>query len=52
MITHMRDLREDAALRTALIASGLETIRGRHTCAHRADELLAIVATLTRKEPA
>ena len=52
MITHMRDLREDAALRTALIASGLETIRGRHTCAHRADELLGIMAALTRKEPA
>ena len=27
-------------------ASGLETIRARHTCAHRVDELLAIVERL------
>jgi spore maturation protein CgeB len=46
------DLRDDPALRASLAASGFETIRARHTCAHRADELLAIVATLTRKEPA
>jgi len=29
-----------------LAASGLETIRARHTCAHRVDELLAILGTL------
>lgn len=29
-----------------LRASGLETIRARHTCAHRVDELLAIDAEL------
>jgi spore maturation protein CgeB len=39
-------LRDDAGLRAGLVASGLETIRARHTCAHRVDELLAIVATL------
>jgi len=39
-------IRDDAGLRQSLIASGLETIRARHTCAHRADELLAIAATL------
>jgi spore maturation protein CgeB len=38
----LRALREDAALREALAAAGLETIRARHTCAHRAEELLAI----------
>jgi spore maturation protein CgeB len=43
---HLRALRDDADLRAALVASGLETIRTRHTCAHRADELLAIVARL------
>jgi spore maturation protein CgeB len=30
-------------LRHALAAKGLETIRARHTCAHRAEELLGIV---------
>ena len=39
-------LRDDADLRAALIASGLETIRARHTCAHRAAELLTIAGTL------
>ena len=39
-------LRADPAMRAELVASGLETIRARHTCAHRADELLAIVARL------
>ncbi|PSJ36673.1 CgeB family protein [Allosphingosinicella deserti] len=44
----LRDVREDSALRAALIGSGLETIRARHTCGHRADELLAILDTLAR----
>ena len=30
----------------ALSASGRETIRARHTCRHRVDELLAILAGL------
>jgi spore maturation protein CgeB len=46
----MRDrlgaLRDDPALRAELVRNGLETIRARHTCAHRAEELLAIVASL------
>ena len=42
----LRTIRDDPGLRAALVASGLETIRARHTCAHRVDELLAIVATL------
>jgi spore maturation protein CgeB len=46
MTRRLRDVREDAALRAALVRSGLETIRARHTCAHRAAELLAIVAAL------
>ncbi|SOB79950.1 Spore maturation protein CgeB [Sphingomonas guangdongensis] len=46
MTRHLRDLANDADLRVALVASGLETIHARHSCAHRVDELLAIVATL------
>ena len=41
---HLTALRGDADLRAALVAAGLETILSRHTCAHRADELLAIAA--------
>ena len=46
MARHLAALRDDPALRAALVASGLETIRARHSCAHRAQELLAILATL------
>jgi spore maturation protein CgeB len=53
MTTALRDLANDPALRAELAASGLETIRARHTCAHRVDELLAVVAQLApEKEPA
>lgn len=46
MTTHLRALREDAGLRRALAAHGLATIRARHSCAHRVDELLAILSHL------
>lgn len=36
----------DPAFRDATVAQGLATIRARHTCAHRAAELLAIVQGL------
>ena len=39
-------LAHDGGLRSALSKNGLETIRQRHTCAHRADELLTIVEQL------
>jgi spore maturation protein CgeB len=45
----LRDLVHDPALAAALAASGLETIRSRHTCAHRLDELMTIVASI--REP-
>ncbi|PZQ59174.1 MAG: glycosyltransferase [Sphingomonas taxi] len=48
ILTHLRD---DANLRASLAASGLETIRSRHTCAHRVDELLAILASLSPLPP-
>jgi spore maturation protein CgeB len=37
------DLKNDPALRHSLAAHGLETIRARHTCAHRVDQLMSIV---------
>ncbi len=46
MTRHLRDLMHDAPLRASLAAHGLATIRARHTCAHRADELLAIFGRL------
>ena len=46
MAAAMRQLSADPDLRAALSRSGLETIRARHTCGHRADELLAIAAGL------
>jgi spore maturation protein CgeB len=46
MERHLRALHADAAMRAELAARGLETIRARHGCAHRAAELLSIVAAL------
>ncbi|HEY8564624.1 MAG TPA: glycosyltransferase [Beijerinckiaceae bacterium] len=46
MERHLRAVTNDDELRRSLVASGLETIRARHTCAHRADELLGVVAQL------
>lgn len=50
MAAHLRDLAADPELRAALARSGLETIRNRHTCAHRADELMAVVRRLAAPE--
>ena len=47
MTRHLRALTQDPALRDALARSGLETIRARHTCARRVDELLAICTELS-----
>lgn len=54
MTRSLRALREDPSLRAELAASGLETIHARHTCAHRAAELLAVASALqvARLEPA
>lgn len=40
----LKSVLSDAALSRDLAASGLETIRARHTCRHRVDELLTILA--------
>jgi spore maturation protein CgeB len=47
MTRDLMALKHDPALRATLAACGLETILARHTCAHRVDELLAIVAGLS-----
>jgi spore maturation protein CgeB len=48
----LADVLHDGALASSLAAHGLATIRARHTCGHRVDELLAIAARLapTRTE--
>lgn len=45
MKRHLADLVANPGRRRQLAASGLRAIRGRHTCEHRVDELLAIVAS-------
>ena len=51
MTAALGDLRHDRAHREAQVAAGLETIRARHTCAHRATELLAIATELDTPTP-
>ena len=43
----LRDVLNDRAYRQQLAAQGLRTIRTRHTCAHRARELLQIAAGIS-----
>ena len=43
---------DDRELALHLAEHGLRTIRARHTCAHRVDELLAIAAELEPAEAA
>jgi len=52
MTEHLRALAADPALRRSLAAHGLATIRARHSCAHRAEQLLGIVAELAQKKVA
>jgi spore maturation protein CgeB len=46
MARHLRAVLADPELARSLAQSGLETIRTRHTCGHRIDQLLAICAEL------
>jgi spore maturation protein CgeB len=46
MRRHMRDVASDSGLRRALASAGLAAIASRHTCDHRAEELLGICARL------
>ena len=43
MTRSLRDFKSDRGLRESLVRNGLETIRARHSCSHRVDELLTIV---------
>ncbi len=46
MTSHLRALASDPELRTSLVDRGLATVRARHSCTKRVDELLAIVEDL------
>ncbi len=50
MAAHLHALKHDAALAEALARNGLATIRARHTCAHRVDELMGILAACGRSD--
>ncbi len=47
MKRHLRAVLSDADLSSALREHGLRTIHQRHTCVHRVDELLHVMASLT-----
>jgi spore maturation protein CgeB len=49
MTAHLRRLLADAAQRAELAAHGLATVRSRHTCGHRVDELHTICDQLTTR---
>lgn len=46
MRRRLREVLGDPGLARSLVQHGLETIRTRHTCGHRVDELLAVAAEL------
>jgi spore maturation protein CgeB len=50
MRDHMRALMSDTRLADSLVQHGLRTILEKHSCGHRARELLQIVATLRPSE--
>jgi spore maturation protein CgeB len=50
MTRQLKRLKSDPELRRSLVEHGLATIRARHTCGHRADELLAIAERLAAPE--
>jgi spore maturation protein CgeB len=52
MTRHLRAVRHDPDLRAALVAHGLETIRTRHSCATRVDELMDVLSALRATLPA
>jgi spore maturation protein CgeB len=47
MTQHLRTILNEPELARALSEHGLATVRNRHTCAHRVDELLEIVERLS-----
>ncbi|WP_230530190.1 CgeB family protein [Microvirga roseola] len=51
MERHLTAIRQDPDLRRSLVESGLAAIRSRHSCAHRVDQLLAILDTYRADAP-
>ncbi|WP_445504195.1 CgeB family protein [Microvirga sp. G4-2] len=51
MMRHLAAIRHDADLRHSLIAHGLAAIRSRHSCTHRAEQLLTILETYGTTAP-
>jgi spore maturation protein CgeB len=51
MRAQMRLLAADADARRAFAESGRATVLARHTCAHRADELIGIARSLGLRRP-
>ncbi len=47
MTTHMRAVQNDPELRRELARNGLAAIQARHTCRHRAEELLGFMSELS-----
>ena len=52
MRDRLRDVLSDPALAEALAGRGRRTVLARHTCGHRADELVAVAAELGAGAPA
>ena len=52
MTLHLRSLIATETRRARLVAHGLTTIRARHTCAHRVDQLMAIHAEIMKERHA
>jgi spore maturation protein CgeB len=50
MKLRLRQILADPAFAAELAASGLETIRARHTCRHRVDQLLSILHAVSGKQ--
>jgi hypothetical protein len=48
MIAELRHLLQDDKARQQMTDSGLQTVRARHTCAHRAEQLVEICGELAR----
>jgi spore maturation protein CgeB len=51
MERHLNAIQHDPDLRHSLVESGLAAIRDRHSCAHRAEQLLAILETYGTTAP-
>ena len=46
MMRALRSVREDREMSAAMVTTGLKTIRQHHTCRHRAEQLVGIVADI------